>query len=90
MILGYDPAQHRNYAGVVICEVVPWKDPRTGQYPKDRFGYHFAQLNVRWLDRWRGFDYEEQVPKLLKLIGCDRAGARDYAAFLGFFFLEPS
>jgi hypothetical protein len=22
--------------------------------------------------------------------GCDRAGARDYAAFLGFFFLEPS
>jgi hypothetical protein len=21
--------------------------------------------------------------------GCDRAGARDYAAFLGFFFLEP-
>jgi len=23
-------------------------------------------------------------------IGCDRAGARDYAAFLGFFFLEPS
>ena len=25
-----------------------------------------------------------------RLIGCDRAGARDYAAFLGFFFLEPS
>ena len=24
------------------------------------------------------------------LDGCDRAGARDYAAFLGFFFLEPS
>ena len=24
------------------------------------------------------------------LEGCDRAGARDYAAFLGFFFLEPS
>jgi len=24
------------------------------------------------------------------LTGCDRAGARDYAAFLGFFFLEPS
>jgi len=24
------------------------------------------------------------------LVGCDRAGARDYAAFLGFFFLEPS
>jgi len=24
------------------------------------------------------------------LAGCDRAGARDYAAFLGFFFLEPS
>ena len=24
------------------------------------------------------------------LKGCDRAGARDYAAFLGFFFLEPS
>jgi hypothetical protein len=22
--------------------------------------------------------------------GCDRAGAKDYAAFLGFFFLEPS
>jgi hypothetical protein len=22
--------------------------------------------------------------------GCDRAGARDYAAFLGFFSLEPS
>ncbi len=22
--------------------------------------------------------------------GCDRAGARDYAAFLGFFFLDPS
>ena len=22
--------------------------------------------------------------------GCNRAGARDYAAFLGFFFLEPS
>jgi hypothetical protein len=22
--------------------------------------------------------------------GCDRAGARDYAAFPGFFFLEPS
>ena len=26
----------------------------------------------------------------LALGGCDRAGARDYAAFLGFFFLEPS
>jgi hypothetical protein len=26
----------------------------------------------------------------LVLGGCDRAGARDYAAFLGFFFLEPS
>ena len=26
----------------------------------------------------------------VKLRGCDRAGARDYAAFLGFFFLEPS
>ena len=24
------------------------------------------------------------------LSGCDCAGARDYAAFLGFFFLEPS
>ena len=24
------------------------------------------------------------------LDGCDRAGARDYAAFLGFFSLEPS
>jgi hypothetical protein len=24
------------------------------------------------------------------VVGCDRAGARDYAAFLGFFFLEPS
>ena len=23
-------------------------------------------------------------------LGCDRAGARDYAAFLGFFSLEPS
>jgi len=26
----------------------------------------------------------------VRFIGCDRAGARDYAAFLGFFFLEPS
>src|SRR5271157_4889077 len=25
-----------------------------------------------------------------KLTGCDRAGARDYAAFLGFFSLDPS
>ena len=25
-----------------------------------------------------------------ELNGCDRAGAKDYAAFLGFFFLEPS
>ena len=25
-----------------------------------------------------------------KLKGCDRAGARDYAAFLGFFSLDPS
>ncbi len=24
------------------------------------------------------------------LFGCDRAGARDYAAFLGFFSLDPS
>jgi hypothetical protein len=24
------------------------------------------------------------------LNGCDRAGAKDYAAFLGFFSLEPS
>ena len=24
------------------------------------------------------------------LVGCDRAGARDYAAFLGFFSLDPS
>ncbi len=68
VLLGYDPAQHRDYAGIVICEVVPWKDPRTGQYPRDKFGYHYAQLNIRWLDRWRGFDYEEQVPKLLKLV----------------------
>ena len=28
--------------------------------------------------------------KILCLAGCDRAGARDYAAFLGFLFLEPS
>jgi hypothetical protein len=26
----------------------------------------------------------------LDFLGCDRAGARDYAAFLGFFSLEPS
>ena len=29
-------------------------------------------------------------PPLVGSNGCDRAGARDYAAFLGFFFLEPS
>jgi len=68
VLMGYDPAQHRDYAGVVIVEVVPWRNPQTGQYPKDNFDYHFAQLNVRWLDRWRGFDYEEQVPKLLALV----------------------
>lgn len=68
VLLGYDPAQHRDYAGIVICEVMPWRNPSTGQYPTDKFGYHFAQLNVRWLDRWRGFDYEEQVPKLLSLV----------------------
>ena len=28
--------------------------------------------------------------KRLDFTGCDRAGAKDYAAFLGFFFLEPS
>ena len=31
---------------------------------------------------------ESEAAALLN--GCDRAGARDYAAFLGFFFLEPS
>jgi len=28
--------------------------------------------------------------QIFRLNGCDRAGARDYAAFLGFLFLEPS
>ena len=28
--------------------------------------------------------------KMLRYGGCDRAGARDYAAFLGFFSLDPS
>ena len=31
-----------------------------------------------------------QTTITLGSVGCDRAGARDYAAFLGFFFLEPS
>ena len=33
---------------------------------------------------------DDRLDLLLETIGCDRAGARDYAAFLGFFFLEPS
>jgi len=40
------------------------------------------------------FNDPNQVDGMLELLveckGCDRAGARDYAAFLGFFFLEPS
>ena len=32
----------------------------------------------------------EPIDVLDGLNGCDRAGARDYAAFLGFFSLEPS
>ena len=33
---------------------------------------------------------EQVAPPIDENVGCDRAGARDYAAFLGFFFLEPS
>ena len=33
---------------------------------------------------------ELAVELLREQAGCDRAGARDYAAFLGFLFLEPS
>lgn len=33
---------------------------------------------------------EIAAPDIDRPMGCDRAGARDYAAFLGFFFLEPS
>ena len=36
------------------------------------------------LEEW----YNRHVVTVYK--GCDRAGARDYAAFLGFFSLEPS
>ena len=32
----------------------------------------------------------ELLINVVRSNGCDRAGARDYAAFLGFFFLEPS
>ena len=58
---------------------------------------------LRWL---RGAEEGEEMPELVvnpsrpgryeprvrkrRPKGCDRAGARDYAAFLGFFFLEPS
>ena len=68
VLLGFDPAQHRDYAGVVINEVVPWRNPRTGDYPKDGFGYHLAQLNVRWPDRWRGENYEVMADKLMDLV----------------------
>jgi hypothetical protein len=42
-------------------------------------------------DQWRVLSTGEKGPTYrLCLNGCDRAGARDYAAFLGFFSLEPS
>ena len=39
---------------------------------------------------WRNISTGLKDGAGVALIGCDRAGARDYAAFLGFFFLEPS
>ena len=40
----------------------------------------YTPLLTTWAFLWQ----------MLSPDGCDRAGARDYAAFLGFFFLEPS
>ena len=49
--------------------------------------------------RWRELESKAHLPEVQELIrqeiqsrtiGCDRAGAKDYAAFLGFFSLEPS
>ena len=56
--------------------------------------FHMPLRTIRTkFDDWVLFHPQtESEPPTMSLNpkGCDRAGARDYAAFLGFLFLEPS
>ena len=40
--------------------------------------------------RQTGYEQREGRLEVFAFDGCDRAGARDYEAFLGFFSLDPS
>jgi Terminase RNaseH-like domain len=62
VLIGFDPAQRQDYAGVTVVEVV------SGSHGHDQFGYPHAKLIVRWLDRWRGENYETMVDKLEAMV----------------------
>src|SRR5208337_4925886 len=69
-----------------------WAELRRWQeeYPIDKVESYLTLLQARY---WAARNKWPQAIALagdLVAIGCDRAGARDYAAFLGFFSLDPS
>jgi hypothetical protein len=93
-----DPVGHAIAAGEELIEAIHWLQ---ADGPMEAAAVAWAarkcllHLDPGNLDdssmRTRLYELQAEVYKVTRGSGgCDRAGARDYAAFLGFFFLEPS